>query len=264
LGSLLLLPLAAWHCTDAFYRVAFALKRGRHHRLPPGHMGVPFLGETLALLWYFKVARRPDAFIAAKSEKYGEPQKSIYRTHLFGSPTVVVCSPAANKLVLQSNDGSFGARRPAHDLLGLSSMFNVEKRQHARIRGFVVAAVNRPSSLRAFARVVQPRFATAMRSWADKGTITAATEIRKLTFENICLMFVSMEPSAATEKMDELFAGLFSGLKTVPIDFPGTPLHYARKVRTTILFVSIHACTCVMYSLSCKMIEVKLFGFDQV
>lgn len=33
-------------------------------------MGLPFVGETLALLWYFNLARRPDAFIEAKRRRY--------------------------------------------------------------------------------------------------------------------------------------------------------------------------------------------------
>lgn len=144
LGCVPLALLAAWHCTHAFYGVAFALRhrgrRGPGHRLPPGHMGVPFLGETLALLWYFKVARRPDGFLHAMKRRYGDGRGEIYWTHLFGSPTVVVCSPAANKFVLQSGS-SFAARRPAQDLLGLSSMFNAEGGHHARIHGFVIAAV---------------------------------------------------------------------------------------------------------------------------
>ncbi|KAL7161508.1 hypothetical protein ACSBR2_042051 [Camellia fascicularis] len=37
--------------------------------LPPGHMGVPFIGEMLTFLWYFKVLRRPDDYINSKRRK---------------------------------------------------------------------------------------------------------------------------------------------------------------------------------------------------
>ncbi|KAK7827619.1 ent-kaurenoic acid oxidase 2 [Quercus suber] len=37
--------------------------------LPPGHMGLPFFGEMLYFLWYFKILRRPDDFINAKRRK---------------------------------------------------------------------------------------------------------------------------------------------------------------------------------------------------
>jgi ent-kaurenoic acid hydroxylase len=150
-------------------------------------MGLPFVGESLWLLWYYKLARRPDGFVHARRRRYyaGAGARAgdvgVYRTHLFGSPTVLVCSPAANKFVLKSSqDGTFGIRWPAPELVGLSCVVNVEGSQHARLRGFILAAINRPGSLRAIAEVVQPRVVAALRSWADKGTISAATEIKKV------------------------------------------------------------------------------------
>jgi hypothetical protein len=150
LGAVPLLALAVWHRNDVGHCAAFAMRRwGRHRRarLPPGHMGLPFVGESLALLWYFKLARRPDGFVDARRRRYGAGGAGgVYRTHLFGSPTVLVCSPAANKFVLQSSqDGTFGIRWPAPELVGVSCVGNVDGSQHARLRGFILAAINRPA-----------------------------------------------------------------------------------------------------------------------
>nr|BAJ98009.1 predicted protein [Hordeum vulgare subsp. vulgare] len=234
-GAVPLLCLAAWHCTDAWYCAVFALKyggrgsNGSRRRLPPGHMGIPFLGETLSLLWYFKLARRPDDFIGAKKSAYGGGA-GLYRTHLFGSPSIIACSPAANKFVLHSAD-SFGVRWPVPELVGITSVGNVEGASHARLRGFILAAINKPSSLRTIAIVVQPRIVAALQAWADKGTIVAATEIRKVTFAIICKMFISMEPSPMTNKIDQWFGGLVDGVRAFPLNFPGTASHGGRKCR---------------------------------
>lgn len=236
-GAAPLLCLAAYHAADAWYRAAFFLAHGKK-RLPPGHMGIPFLGETLSLLWYFKHARRPDAFISAKKLAYsssghggdGGDGIGMYRTHLFGSPSVIACSPAANKFVFQSPD-SFGIRWPVPELVGVSSVVNVEGGAHARLRGFIIAAINRPSSLRTIAAVVQPRVVAALEAWAAKGSIVAAAEVKKVTFANICKMFVSMEPSPLTAQIDNWFGGLVAGLRAFPLDFPGTAFHRARKCR---------------------------------
>ncbi|WVZ56524.1 hypothetical protein U9M48_007040 [Paspalum notatum var. saurae] len=233
-GVVPLLALAVWHCNDASHCAAFALKRWRRRaRLPPGHMGLPFVGESLALLWYFKFARRPDGFVHAKRRRYaGEGDAGLYRTHLFGSPTVLVCSPAANKFVLQSSqDGTFGVSWPAPELVGVSSVINVEGSQHARLRGFILAAINHPSSLRTIAEVIQPRIMAALRSWADKGSVTAATEIKKVMFDNICKTFVSMDPSPLTDTIARWFAGLIAGFRAFPLDFPGTAFRHARACR---------------------------------
>ncbi|KAF8683751.1 hypothetical protein HU200_044684 [Digitaria exilis] len=232
LGAIPLFALAVWYANDAGHCAAFALKRCWRRRLPlpPGHMGLPFIGESLSLLWHFKLARRPDGFVDAKRRRYGDGA-GVYRTHLFGSPTVLVCSPAANKFVLQSSQDAFGIRWPAPELVGVSSIVNVEGRKHARLRGFILAAINRPGSLRTIAEVVQPRVVAALRSWAHKGTITAATEIKKVTFENICKMFASMDPSHLTDMIDECFAGLVAGFRAFPLDLPGTAYRHARACR---------------------------------
>uniref|UniRef100_A0A0D9XJ62 Cytochrome P450 n=1 Tax=Leersia perrieri TaxID=77586 RepID=A0A0D9XJ62_9ORYZ len=218
-GTVPLLGLAVYHFTDAFYCAIFAITHmGRPRaKLPPGHMGLPFIGETLTLLWYFKLARRPnpDAFVEAKRRCYGGGV-DVYRTHLYGSPAVLVCSPAANKFVFQSPD-SFAMRWPRPELVGFSSIANVHGSRHARVRRFVVGAINSPNSLRTIAEVVQPRLVAALRSWAGKGTIAAATEIKK--------------PSLLTEKIDEWVAGLVPGFRAFPLDIPGTTFHHARKCR---------------------------------
>ncbi|KAM0890523.1 hypothetical protein ACQ4PT_027008 [Festuca glaucescens] len=238
LGAVPLLCLAFWHAADAWYRAVFFLKhRGRkgangvRPRLPPGHMGLPFLGETMSLLWYFKHARRPDDFIGAKRRAYGGEKVGMYRTHLFGSPTIVACKPATNKFIFQAGGDTFGIHWPVPELVGLSSIVNVEGSNHTRVRGVILGAINRPSSLRAIAAAVQPGVVAALNSWADMGTIVASNEAKKVTFTNICKMFISMEASSMTVKMDQWFTSLVAGLRAFPLDFPGTACHDARKCR---------------------------------
>lgn len=214
---------------DAFHCAAFALKRRGRGRLPPGDMGLPFVGETPSLNRYFSHARRPDGFVDDKKRRHGDPAGGVYRTHLFGSPAVLTCSPAANRLVLGS-PASFGIRWPAPALVGAASILNAAGARHARLRACVVDAVNRPASLRSLARAAHPRVAAALRSWARRGAVAAVAETKKLSFQSICSMFVSMEPSPLTEEMEGWFAGLLGGLRAFPIDLPGTPFRRARKV----------------------------------
>ncbi|XP_010935390.1 ent-kaurenoic acid oxidase 2 [Elaeis guineensis] len=235
LGAIPLLLQALWYLNDAFFLASLRLRptanngmQGRT-KLPPGHMGLPFLGETLTFLWYFKILRRPDGFIEAKKQRYGEGVR-MYRTHLFGSPTILTCSPASNKFVLNSAE-DFRIHWPEPELVGFSSLVNVEGKQHARLKSFVVKAINQPQALRQIAHTVQPRVISALRSWAEKGTINAVLETKKVTFENICKLFVSMDPSPVTDAIDQWFEGLVKGLRAYPINFPGSAVHHALKCR---------------------------------
>ena len=66
LGSLPLL----WWWNRLWYVTPFKVRQTTTgSTLPPGHMGLPFFGEMLNFLWYFKILRCPDDFINAKRRK---------------------------------------------------------------------------------------------------------------------------------------------------------------------------------------------------
>lgn len=73
LGGLPLLVLVLWWWNELWYVVPLRANK----RLPPGHMGFPFIGDMISFLWYFKFLRRPDDYINAKRRKYVPPFAAI-------------------------------------------------------------------------------------------------------------------------------------------------------------------------------------------
>ncbi|KAI9117268.1 hypothetical protein K1719_011434 [Acacia pycnantha] len=227
LGCLPLLGFVLWWWNELWYVVL----RGRdsNKRLPPGHLGLPFIGDTVTFLWYFKFLRRPDDYINAQRRKYGEGE-GLFRTHLFGSPSIIACEPLVTKFVFQSED-KFILEWPSVELMGLTSLVAVHGKEHARLRSFVTNAINCPNALRRIALVVQPRVVAALRSWAHKGRINAHLETKKVTFENIGELFGSFEPGDLLDTMDELFEGMVKGVRAFPLNFPGTAYCHGLKCR---------------------------------
>nr|XP_011464563.1 PREDICTED: ent-kaurenoic acid oxidase 2-like isoform X2 [Fragaria vesca subsp. vesca] len=187
-------------------------------------MGLPILGEML-FLWYFKILRRPDEFINAKRDKYGDGI-GMYRTHLFGSPSIITCFPAVNKIIFQSGD-TFKLNWPNVDIVGSSSLMAVQGSSHARLRSYVINVINKPDALRRIAQLVQPRMLAAFQSWALKGRIKAYDEAKKPTFDNIGKLFVSLEPGPLLDTIDNLFEGLLKGIRAQPLHVPGSAYHSA-------------------------------------
>ncbi|WJZ98928.1 hypothetical protein VitviT2T_017417 [Vitis vinifera] len=67
-------------------------------KLPPGEMGLPWIGETVE---FYKAQRRYrlyEEFIQPRIAKYGK----IFKTSLMGSPTVVVNGEEANRFFLSN------------------------------------------------------------------------------------------------------------------------------------------------------------------
>lgn len=67
--AVVIVPLL-WWWNDYWYALPLRLRRSGSGKLPPGYMGLPFIGEMPAFLWYFKFLGRPDEFIDAKCRKY--------------------------------------------------------------------------------------------------------------------------------------------------------------------------------------------------
>ncbi|KAM1340304.1 hypothetical protein ACFX2H_038716 [Malus domestica] len=230
LGGLPLLGLLLWWWNELWYVLPLKLQHSTTGaKLPPGHMGLPLVGELLTFLWYFKVLRLPDDFINAKRAKYGDGI-GLYRTYLFGSPSIIACFPTVNKFVFQSDD-TFILEWPSVDLMGYTSLVAVHGKSHARLRGYVTNVINQPDALRRIAQVVQPRITAALESWAQKGRVKAYDETKKVTFENIGKLFVSLEPGPLLDTIDNLFGGLIKGVRGQPLNIPGTAFHHARQCR---------------------------------
>ncbi|KAI4374548.1 hypothetical protein MLD38_012530 [Melastoma candidum] len=230
LGVIPLLAWVLWSWNELRYVVPAVKKCSVFgSMLPPGRMGLPYFGEMFVFLWHFKIIRRPDEYIDRMRQKYGDGV-GMFRTHLFGKPSIITCLPEVNKFVLQTNS-HFELEWPAVELVGRASMVAVQGKQHERIRRFVVDAINKPDALRRITQLVQPRIVAALQSWAEKGRVITYKESKKVTFENIGKLFASMEPGPELEELLAWFDGLVKGFRALPLNLPGTAYRHALKCR---------------------------------
>lgn len=233
-GILPLLGWLLWWWNEFWYVLPLKIRDSNvDAKLPPGHTGLPFFGELLTFLWYFKIVRRPDDFINSKRRKYGDGV-GLYRTHLFGSPSIIACFPAINKYIFQSDD-LFIPEWPTIEILGANSVAAARGKAHTRLRSYVSNAVNRPDALRQIALLVQPRITAALQSWAQKGRIIACDETKKVSFENIGKMFASLEPGPLLDTISFLFVGVTNGVRANPLNFPGTAYHRGLQCRKKLI-----------------------------
>ncbi|KAM1150041.1 hypothetical protein ACFX2B_030262 [Malus domestica] len=179
LGGLPLLGLLFWWWNELRYVLPLKLQRSATGaKLLTGLLGFPFIGgELLPFLWYFKFLCRPNEFINAKRAQYGDGV-GMYRTHLFGSPSIITCFPAVNKFVLQSSD-IFTLVWPSNMIFLV--MFSVHGKSHERLKSYITKVINQPDALRGIALLVQPHMIASLESWAQKGRINAYDEVKKFT-----------------------------------------------------------------------------------
>ncbi|KAK6924951.1 hypothetical protein RJ641_009277 [Dillenia turbinata] len=73
--------IVIWGRNEAWYVLCSRIGK----KLAPGHMGFPFVGETLLFLWY--------------GDGVG-----LYKTKLFGTPSIIAYTPEAIKFVYYNSE----------------------------------------------------------------------------------------------------------------------------------------------------------------
>lgn len=130
--------------------------RCRRLRLPPGNLGLPFIGETLQLISAYKT-ENPEPFIDERVTRFGP----IFTTHVFGEPTVFSADPETNRFILQNEGKLFECSYPASisNLLGRHSLLlmkgGLHKRMHSLTMSFANSSIIRDHLLEDIDRLIR-------------------------------------------------------------------------------------------------------------
>ncbi|KAM3705233.1 hypothetical protein ACJW31_03G065400 [Castanea mollissima] len=152
------------------------------YRLPPGDMGWPFLGNMLPL---FKSIRSADAnsFIYNLVSRCGNT--GIYKAHMFGCPSIIVCRPEICRRVL-TNDEHFtlGYPKSTNLLGGRISLHSVSNEEHKRLRRLIASPINGHEALTMYIQHTEYIAIDSFDEWASmKQPFEFYTEIKKATFK---------------------------------------------------------------------------------
>ncbi|RZR79542.1 hypothetical protein BHM03_00005284 [Ensete ventricosum] len=178
----------------------------RGHRLPAGSRGWPLVGETLQFV-SCAYSPRPERFmdkrtlmyvtrtrhlnsspclrpprcrhtVAATPHRYGK----VFRSHLFGSPTIVSTDAEVSRCILQSDARTFVPWYPKSltELMGKSSILLINGNLQRRVHG-LIGAFFKSSDLKAqITRDMQSYVRGSMINWQDDKLIRIQDETKKV------------------------------------------------------------------------------------
>ncbi|XP_010263684.1 PREDICTED: cytochrome P450 90B1-like [Nelumbo nucifera] len=202
-------------------------------KLPPGKMGWPFLGETMGYLKPHPATSMGE-FMEQHIARYGK----IYKSNLFGEPTIVSADAGLNRFILQNEGRLFECSYPRSigEILGKWSMLVLVADMH---RGMRMIAVNFMSNVRLrthFLPEVERHCLLVLMSWEENSTFSALDEIKKFTFNLIAKQIMSMDPGTPeTEQLKREYLTFMKGVVSVPLNLPGTAYRMALQSRSRIL-----------------------------
>jgi steroid 3-oxidase len=136
-------------------------------RLPPGSFGWPVVGETLDFV-SCAYSPRPESFVDKRRARHGGP---VFRSHLFGSATVVTSDAEVSRFVLQSDARAFVPWYPRSltELMGKSSILLINGSLQRRVHGLVGAFFKSPQLKARVTAGMQRRLAPAIDAWRRQG-----------------------------------------------------------------------------------------------
>lgn len=187
--------------------------------LPPGRFGLPVVGESISYL------RDPAGFMAKWQQQYG----NIFKTHLFGRPTVVLIGADAARFLFANEGQKFEmTNTPSFEvLLGAKSIGVQTGNAHQMLRRQLFQAFQ-PRALASYAITMEVVTKRYLQKWSQRETLTWYNELKKYTLDIACRLFVGVS-TAADEQLEKVYETWSDGLLSIPVRFPGSK--FARAVR---------------------------------
>jgi cytochrome P450 len=194
--------------------------------LPPGSLGLPFLGEPpLGLLDH--------KFLMERYHKYGP----VFKTRVLGRNVAIFMGPEANRFVLQTGMKHFAWRYgwpPTFvELLG-ESLFVQDGEEHRVKRRLIMPAFHR-QALHNYLETMQSITARYLAKWERAGEFGWLHQNKQFTFEIASTLLTGSAPGDETERLSQLFNTLTGGFINIPLRWSWTPYGKALAARKELM-----------------------------
>ncbi|BBG98862.1 cytochrome P450, family 90, subfamily D, polypeptide 1, partial [Prunus dulcis] len=198
--------------------------RSKHRRrpLPLGTLGWPFLGETIEFV-SCAYSDCPESFMDKRRHLYGK----VFKSHIFGSPTIVSTDAEVSKFVLQSDAKAFVPSYPKSltELMGKSSILLINGALQRRVHGLIGAFFKSPHLKAQITTDMQKYVQQSMANWRDDRSIYIQDETKNIAFQVLVKALISLDPGADMEFLKKQFQEFIAGLMSLPINIPGSRLY---------------------------------------
>ncbi|KAL3743934.1 hypothetical protein ACJRO7_013222 [Eucalyptus globulus] len=221
----LLLSFVSFVTISLFGMVYKHLSHFRGNNLPPGRFGLPFIGETLHFLrsgWN----GHPEKFIFDRMSAYSP---RVFKTSILAEPTAVFCGALGNKFLFSNENKLVTAWWPDSVNKVFPSSLQTSSKEEAKKMRKMLPNFFKPEALQRYIgmmdEIAHRHFTT---SWENKDEVVVFPLAKRFTFWLACRVFVSVQDPDHVAKFADPFNDIASGIFSIPIDLPGTPLNKAK------------------------------------
>eukprot|EP00249_Psilotum_nudum_P004997 c18488_g1_i3 orf=215-1540(+) len=200
---------------------------GPNRKLPPGSMGLPVLGETLAYYLHF-TRLSPDNILSEYRARYG----NIFKTHLFGSPAIVSMDPEVNRFILNNEGKLFQCHwvKTSTHMLGKWSLHNIHGEMHKNVYGMLVNFTKSDRLKEHFLGDMDEYARFILSEWKNH-EVLVNLEAKRYTIYLASKHLLGFPIGKDTDAVAEYYLQIFHGMVTLPIPLPGTQYTKGLKAR---------------------------------
>jgi len=157
----------------------------------------------------------------------------MYRTFLFGSPSIIVCTPETCRRVLTDDEQlKLGYPSSTTSLFGRRTFHGISNEEHKRLRRLTTSPITGHEALSMYVGLIEDASVKVLEELSSMNTPSEfLTELRKFAFKIITTIFMGSDVHHVDLALVEnLYRDFSRGLKSLPIDLPGFAFYKALKV----------------------------------
>ncbi len=194
--------------------------------LPPGNPGLPFLGETLALL------ADPYQFQTERRLRYGP----VFRSRILGREFAFLSGPEGMEAFLDPERVSRQNGHPGHvgELFAGKNMGMLDGPRPAVLKRAMLSAFT-PEHLERYLAELRPLFSQSLQAWAARGGGALEVELQRLAVSAIARNVLGLEGGPQLESLFQNYLRLTAGFLSPPINLPGTTYRRALAARDAVV-----------------------------
>lgn len=194
--------------------------------LPPGRFGLPWLGESLAIV------KSNHGFYKDRLAKYGP----IFRTRLFGNNFVVFSGHEAFHTFAVDPRIERGDADPlSSEQMFVGSLALIDGVEHHTRKAVMLRAVGFRSAIEAYIPRMQTLIAQTVDGWKDHDVPAILPDLKLLAARLTGALYTGDDTEAGAVEIDELGTAIRGAFMTTPFAIPGTKYGRAKKARDRLI-----------------------------
>jgi len=191
----------------------------RSKPLPPGRFGMPWLGETMAIV------RSNHGFYKDRVAAHGP----IFKTRLFGNDFVVFSGHEAFHTFATDPRIVRGDADPiSAEQIFMHSLALIDGEEHHLRKAVMLRAVGYRSAIGSYLPRMQTLMQEMVDQWISTGTGSVKADLQHFAARLTAALYTGDESEEAIQEMEDRLADMREAFMTLPIPIPGTT--YSRAV----------------------------------